>query len=47
MLLPLILLACGSSEPPAPTAADAPQVPAVGFTLAYSANVDGEIEPCG
>lgn len=46
MLLPL-LLACSSSTPDAPAPAAAAQVPPVGFTLALSGNLDGEIEPCG
>ncbi len=48
MLLALIpLLACTTgSDPSAPDAA-APAVDPVGFTLAFSGNVDGEIEPCG
>ena len=39
MILALLMLACGSS----------PDVPSVGktFRLAYTHNVDGEIEPCG
>lgn len=39
----LLALACSRSEP----APQAPLVPPVGFSLAWSGNVDGEIEPCG
>ncbi|MCB9779012.1 MAG: hypothetical protein H6742_10645 [Alphaproteobacteria bacterium] len=47
MLLPL-LLACTSSSPDvAAPAVDVPEVTPVGFTLALSGNLDGEIEPCG
>lgn len=35
---------CGSTEPAGPVGA---QVPPVGFSLAFSSRVDGEIEPCG
>lgn len=39
------LAGCGASPPAAtsPTAAG----PSGGFTLLYSGNLDGEIEPCG
>jgi len=47
MLIPLLLLACSGGEVSAPSVSDAPVVPPVGFTLAYSGNVEGEIEPCG
>ena len=45
-MIALILLACTSSDP-APPAVEQPAVPPIGFSLAYSGNVDGEIEPCG
>ena len=36
----LLLLACGKGSPPE---ASVPRA----FTLVYSGNLDGEIEPCG
>ena len=52
MILPLVLLACtGSAPDPAASSLpgdDAvPAVPPVGFSLAFSGNLDGELEPCG
>jgi hypothetical protein len=40
-----ILSGCGGSEPSATPAGSA--VSPVGFSLAFSSRVDGEIEPCG
>lgn len=49
MLLSLLLLSCTSGTEPAASVVvdEGPVVPPAGFTLAYSGNLDGEIEPCG
>jgi len=44
-LLPLLLVACGTS--PAPESSTASPGASAALTILHSSRLDGEIEPCG